>query len=197
MLQTQLDIYFKNYTRALSRLNTHIKLLQPHPKFLSFYQQCLSHELQTLIRQNKITEAINTFKTAPKLLQEDTNIIKLFIQIMNKNPEEFKFLIKMIRKQLKNHSTNNLFKLLPLLPDTNLWVKELEHLTMNNNRNPSLLLALGQLKSKQKLWGSAIQLLNESIDLYPNLDAYKELAKIYLELNQHEQALECLQKVFI
>ncbi|UCE89103.1 MAG: heme biosynthesis protein HemY [Pseudomonadota bacterium] len=67
------------------------------------------------------------------------------------------------------------------------WLKGREH-------NPKLLLALGRLAVRAKLWGKARAYLEASIGAAPSSAAYRELGLLLEQLDESEAAAECFRK---
>lgn len=60
-------------------------------------------------------------------------------------------------------------------------------------RNPLLLLALGRLCLKNKLWGKARSYLEASIGAEPSAAAYRELGTLLESMGEPQQALDCFK----
>ena len=58
------------------------------------------------------------------------------------------------------------------------------------NNNPALLLMLGRLSLKARLWGKARSYLEASLDIQPTADTYQELAHLLEQMGETEQARE-------
>ena len=60
--------------------------------------------------------------------------------------------------------------------------------------DPALLLCLGELCRREKLWGKAKEYLLRSIKLQPTPEAYYELGKLHDMMNEQVQAQVCFHK---
>ena len=61
-------------------------------------------------------------------------------------------------------------------------------------KNPVLLLTLGRLSKRCRLWGKARTYLEASLGAGARADAYQELGGLLERLGQHEDAVECYRK---
>jgi HemY protein len=59
--------------------------------------------------------------------------------------------------------------------------------------NPMLLLMLGRLSLKERLWGKARSYLEASIGFAPTPQAYQELGALLEKMDESEQAMECFR----
>lgn len=58
------------------------------------------------------------------------------------------------------------------------------------NNNPALLLMLGRLSLKAKLWGKARSYLETSLDIQPHADTYQELGNLLEQMGEQDKARE-------
>ena len=73
-------------------------------------------------------------------------------------------------------------------------LKFAEGFLSSHAREPVLLLTLGRLSVKNKLWGKARTYLEESIEINPLPEAYRTLATVLEELGEHGAAAVQYQK---
>ncbi len=73
-------------------------------------------------------------------------------------------------------------------------LKFAEGFLSSHAREPVLLLTLGRLSVKNKLWGKARTYLEESIEINPLPEAYRTLASVLEELGEHGAAAVQYQK---
>ena len=73
-------------------------------------------------------------------------------------------------------------------------LKFAESFLSGHAREPVLLLTLGRLSVKNKLWGKARTYLEESIEINPLPEAYRTLASVLDELGEHGAAAVQYQK---
>ncbi len=62
--------------------------------------------------------------------------------------------------------------------------------------NPTLLLTLGRLCLKNKLWGKARSYLEASISAEPSAEAYRELGELLARMGEEPLALSCFRSGF-
>ena len=77
-------------------------------------------------------------------------------------------------------------------PDKQLLTAE--SYLQNHARDSALLLTLGRLCMRNKLWGKARDYLQESIDVQANPEAYYEFAKLHEFEGDRKQAATCYEK---
>jgi len=73
-------------------------------------------------------------------------------------------------------------------------LKFAESLLAGHARDPILLLTLGRLSSRSNLWGKAKGYLEESIDVKPMPESYRELATLLEKQGEHVAANVYYQK---
>ncbi|PLY12955.1 MAG: heme biosynthesis protein HemY [Sedimenticola sp.] len=66
------------------------------------------------------------------------------------------------------------------------WLKD-------DNRNSVLLLTLGRLSLRNKLWGKARSYLEASIGIEPSVDAYRELGALLERMDEKQKSLTCFK----
>ena len=67
-------------------------------------------------------------------------------------------------------------------------LKFAESFLSSHARNSVLLLTLGRLSARNKLWGKARTYLEESIEINPLPETFRTLASVLDELGEHEAA---------
>src|SRR5690606_17952751 len=67
------------------------------------------------------------------------------------------------------------------------WLKD-------HGRSPMLLLTLGRLCSRLRLWGKARVYYESSVAIHPTVEAYAELGELLESLGELDSARECFQK---
>ena len=73
-------------------------------------------------------------------------------------------------------------------------LKFAESLLSGHAKEPVLLLTLGRLSVRNKLWGKARTYLEESIEINPLPEAYRTLASVLDELGEHDAAMVQYQR---
>ena len=101
-----------------------------------------------------------------------------------------------LRRALKKQWDSALIRLYGLVESVDL-PKQLsfaEHMLADHARDPILLLTLGRLCIRNKLWGKAKIYLEDSIEAQPNPDAYQELASLLEREGNHAAAVAYYQE---
>jgi len=102
----------------------------------------------------------------------------------------------LLTKALKKHYSDNLIEVYGLVKGVSagkqLSIAE-SHL-IEFPKNAVLLLALGRLSLKAKLWGKARSYLNASIAENETIEAYRELGHLLENMNEQDAALDVYRK---
>jgi HemY protein len=78
--------------------------------------------------------------------------------------------------------------------DTLEQIDQAERWLAQHHSDAALLLSLGKLCVRQRLWGKAEAYLDASISLTPSHDAYMKLGQLAEELNKPNEASACFRK---
>lgn len=194
ILQTTLDIHFKQFKKGLERLINYRKLLEPQSQYLDLYRICLLAEIQLALTEHKVIFAFELYKSAPLILQLHPELLKLLMPHLDTHPKLLKSVYKYLKKHLKFSISNELLFAISDFPNPNLWLDLLESFSPKVSQQAAYYYALGKLHARQKIWGVALSELQQSIALEESIPAYTELAQIYLELQQTSHALQAMQK---
>lgn len=102
----------------------------------------------------------------------------------------------LLYKALKKHPHISLLGLYGLIEgkDAAKQLKFAESLLVGHAMEPVLLLTLARLSIKNKLWGKARVYLNKSIEIHPQPEAYRILARVLEELGESEAVTAQYQK---
>jgi HemY protein len=187
-LQLQLDFHFKHYEEGLRRLKPLHETQQEQ------YQRFLSALLSEKIQASEIEAATHVFEKSPKSMQQAPKILAIVAPHFAAFPKTQRKVFKNIKKCLQEKLDGDLLKILPKLSHQNHWIDLLNQLSQQNPGHAELLCTMGVMKAKQKLWGSAMIDLQQSIELKPTTLAYSALAQVYLDLDQSSNALQSMQK---
>ncbi len=68
---------------------------------------------------------------------------------------------------------------------------QIESLAEEHGSNPTLLLALGKICIKNKLWGKARSYFESSIGVMPSVEAYNELGLLLEDMGEQNGAMDC------
>jgi HemY protein len=101
-----------------------------------------------------------------------------------------------IRKALKTAWDDELVKIYGELnlPDRGAQLRQTESWLVARPEDSTLLLAAGRACIRNELWGKARSYLESSIAIRPTPDAYHQLGKLMLQLDEKEAATEAFAK---
>lgn len=142
------------------------------------------------------TEAlIQLWQEMPKAIRADKQVLLSYIsslhQLGKSNLAE-----SLLRKSLKTSWDDALVRLYGLVGGDNpqkqliiaeAWLRE-------RPNDPELMLALGRLSQRNQLWGKARDYLESSLALRAQPDAYAELARLMVQLGEHEKSAQYYQQ---
>jgi HemY protein len=131
----------------------------------------------------------------PRKLQQHFYLIEVYVT------ERLKFddtadCELLLRNALKRQWDNMLVRLYGLVigADTNKQLAIAESWLQNHARDAVLLLSLGRICMRNKLWGKAQDYLQESIDVQAIPEAYYEFAKLHEYEGNKDKATVCYEK---
>jgi len=176
-LQTKIDLHFENYHALVQRLQSEQKSLKNQTWYLSALAKAL---VKTLNADN----AWAWFKSLPKELRSELEILSAFYPWLSTNAQFQIYLDRLIAHP--NPSIEILYFVSNLDPKAE-WIAKLEDISP---QTPMLMLCLGKWYAKQKLWGKALAYLKAS----QSKAALVELAQLYLNLEQSANAMQAMEK---
>jgi HemY protein len=141
-------------------------------------------------------EKLNTiWVSIPRKLKQHFYLIEVYIN------ERLKFddtadCELLLRGALKRQWDNMLVRLYGLVvgSEANKQLAVAETWLQNHPREPVLLLSLGRICMRNKLWGKAKDYLQEGIEVQAIPEAYYELAQLHEYEGSSEEAAECYEK---
>lgn len=138
---------------------------------------------------------VETWKNIPRKLQSDPCLIEIYVSKRLNFPYTSDC-ESILHRALKKQWDGTLVRLYGLVEgvDTAKQLKFAEHMLAAHARDPILLLTLGRLCIRGKLWGKAKTYLEDSIEAQPNPDAYQELAALYERQGDHAAAVSYYQE---
>lgn len=193
-MQAELELHFENYQAALDILINTPKL----QKEMITYHALFKRSLQGLAANKALPDAnalIQLLKKQNPPIQDDLDILLILAPTMKDEKPSRKWLIKKIEAGLAQMTINP--KLLALIAQMTFDAKsyqKYETLLLQQPSSHELFLTLAKMKSKQSLWGAALNYLNQAIKIHPSKEAYTLTAEIYLSLNQNSNALDAMQQ---
>lgn len=141
-----------------------------------------------LVKQNKSDTVNAFFRTIPKSLANNRNIIAEYVRFLLKN-NEFTSATKLLSRTLRNDFSPQLIGLYGMLPANENQLIFAESLLKKNIHSAALYLCLGQLCIKLQLWGKAKYYLEKSNEIEPTALAYEAQGKLHEKLG--EETLAC------
>lgn len=137
------------------------------------------------------TRLSETWAAIPRALRRDHRLVEDYAQYLHERDQEEAAEV-LIRDTLQAAWSDDLIELYGLL-DTGQAPQQIafaEILLRKHPRNPKLLLALGRLCLRAKLWGKARRYLEASISAEGPIEAYRELGHLLEGLGEPERAVE-------
>jgi len=159
-------------------------------------ERMVHRELITIAtRKGKVNDLRGAWQHVPKTLRQDNDMVRHYarcLMILEAHDD----VESLLRDAIKRNWDIDLVYLYGLNktndPDKQLataegWLK-------GHESNPVLLLTLGRLCVRNKLWGKARSYLDASINIQPRSDSYKELGQLLEQLEETEEAAEFFRK---
>lgn len=145
--------------------------------------------LKNLDKLNEVWASI------PKKLKQHFYLIEVYVgeRLRFDNTEDCE---ELLRSALKKQWDGILIRLYGLVSgkDLNKQLQVAESYLGNHARDAVLLLTLGRICMRNKLWGKARDYLQESLDVQPNPEAYYEFARLHEHEGEKDKAAQCYQK---
>ncbi|MBU0744710.1 MAG: protoporphyrinogen oxidase [Gammaproteobacteria bacterium] len=131
----------------------------------------------------------------PKYLHKDSELAAVYVEYLlaNKREEEAENILKMALHKALSERLLELYALLTS-EDPIKQLARAERWLKTKPENAKLLLCLGQICRKQKLWGKAIHYLEKSALIAPDLTVYAELGQIMAKQDDPKSALAFYEK---
>ena len=156
-------------------------------------EKLVHRELLTLATQHGKLEALrDCWQQMPKTLRQDLDMVRHYVRclLLLKANDDAEHLLRDALKKQWDVDLVYIYGLIEgsekdrQLATAETWLK-------GHEKNPVLLLSLGRLCKRNKLWGKARTYLNASLGIKPHSDTYKELGQLLEQLNQPAEAVEC------
>ncbi len=153
-------------------------------------------ELITIATQKgKLTDLRGFWQHVPKLLRQDIEMIRHYARCLM-ILEAYDDVWSLLRDAIKRNWDIDLVYLYGLIKisDVDKQLTTAESWLKGHESNPVLLLTLGRLCVRSKLWGKARSYLDASINIQPRSDSFKELGQLLEQLEEPEEAAEYFRK---
>ena len=158
---------------------------------LRAYAGLLQHAADTSSRE----KLEDLWKDIPRKLQTEPYLIETYVTRRLQFPYTSDCEI-LLRRALKKKWDGALVRLYGCVEsvDTPKQLAFAEHMQAEHARDPVLMLTLGRLCIRNRLWGKAKTYLEDSIDAQPNPEAYQELAALMEREGNHTAAVTYYQE---
>ncbi|MDH5232140.1 MAG: hypothetical protein OEY38_18905 [Gammaproteobacteria bacterium] len=157
--------------------------------------QVVENLLSSLSSSDDMITLHNTWHRIPKSLQHNQNLIALYArQLLARKKTEG--LDKLLSDAIRRNWNNELVYLFGLTPSehTNKQLEMGENWLRQHKNNATLLLTLGRLCMRLKLWGKARAYFESSLQLKPHMETYHALAQLLDILGEHDTATSYYRK---
>jgi HemY protein len=191
------DLYVKN--GCWHELHELLPALRKHgamdsDDFIRLEQQVYEKLLVAAVQNGSIDDL---WGAVPQFLQKNPSLVAIYVKYLldNRRIEEAEIILKMVlRKQLdakllELYATMDSQEPLRHLARAESWLEK-------QPQHAELLLALGRICRRQKLWGKARKYLERSIKLSYNREAYRELADFFAEQADLPKATALYRRAF-
>lgn len=136
-------------------------------------------------------------RTPKGLRQEETLLLAYVRHLMARGADEKAELL--VREAIKKQWSDELVYVYGLLKgsDLNKQLATAEGWLKTHSKNPVLLLTLGRLCLRNRLWGKARVYFESSIGSGPRPETYKELGALLEQLGETDAAMDCFRRGMI
>lgn len=196
-LNTLCHAYTK--TNNIEDLETSLPKLLAHADRAARIQYTVNRSLEWAIKyyDTHTAEAklAGLWKIYHKQLQANPNLLRSYIRTLIKHGQDTAA-EQIIKTQLDINWDETLIQEYGLLNIDNLpqRTKQCEDWLQHRKDSAGLLLTLGRLNKKQKLWGKAKSYLESSLSRKPLVGTYAELAELHELLDEPIDAQRCAKK---
>jgi len=136
-----------------------------------------------------------TWAAVPKALRSDPEIVGDYAGYLQERSED-KQAEKLLREALRHGWNTQLVELYGIIecPEPGKHLSQLEKFLNEHPDDPTLLLTLGRLSMRAKLWGKARGYLEACVGRNGPIDAYRELGRLLEHMNEGDEALQIYRK---
>jgi len=150
---------------------------------------------ELLATSDNVSELENYWKMLPKKAHKDTTVIASYCRSLNKFGKQNEAEI-LIRNTLKQQWSEELVEIYGLLEtaDPGSQLKQAESWLTEHPTNTPLMLCMGRLAVKNKLWGMARSFFDVAVQNGDSNEAFLELAQLLESLKENDSALEIYRR---
>jgi HemY protein len=172
------------------------QLLVPLKKSKTLSKDALLHlEIETyqnILKQSQrsLTDLQTTWKSMPKYLQENIDLLKTYVPYLFKH-NEILIALSLIETVLKRHWNGDLLKLYSLhaYKDVKIQLHTAQKWLTRRPKDFLLFFTIGRLYCHNHQWSEAKHYLEKSIDLSPEPFTYQLLGQVEEQLGHKDSAL--------
>ncbi|QLH42018.1 MAG: heme biosynthesis protein HemY [Coxiellaceae bacterium] len=165
------------------------KLLKPK-EYEQLEQQVYAALLEAAIKSGISDQVNKVWDSMPSNVHLQPDILILYTNYLVKDLQATKA-EALLRDAIKKNWQPSLVNQYGLIPaDTAKQLGQAEGWLKTHMNDPDLLLCLGRLCIREKLWGKARDYLQTSITLEPRAATYSELGQLLEQLHEPEAALQ-------
>lgn len=152
-----------------------------------------------LIKSAVISESTasvnNVWQNIPEGWRKDPAILSAYSDYLIKNNEGDRAEV-LLRDVLKKNWSESLVQRYGLAKSENpsKQLVTAESWLKNHGNDPELLLCLGRICMRNRLWGKAKSYLQSSVQIVPRAEAYRELGQLLEQMNETNEALDAYRK---
>ncbi|MCB1762032.1 MAG: heme biosynthesis protein HemY [Gammaproteobacteria bacterium] len=146
--------------------------------------------LQSAAKSNDGDSLRTTWKSFPPQIRENEAMVMFYANHLKASAAEDE-VVQLLRRALDHDWSDALAELYGSAEASDIAAQltQAEKWLIDRPNNPTLLLALGRLCLKNRLWGKARSYLEASISIQPSPAAYSELGVLLEGMGEKEQAL--------
>lgn len=154
------------------------------------------HLLQDRLEASSLEKLQKIWESMPKWLQTEEQLVTAYVARLIRLGEG-RYAEPVVRAALEHGWRERLVELYGVIPgDAGEQLQTALRWQRSHPRDAYLLLTLGRLHMRQKIWGKARQYLEESVDLGASSSALVLLAALQQQLGDPAQALESIRLGF-
>jgi HemY protein len=201
--QNQVNLMMLEASSELNDWHQSLKILQalekkgamPVEKIRAKQLRAYANIILTAGSTSSLEELKDIWQSVPKRLKKEFYLLEVYVSARLKFPDTSDCEL-MIRKVIRHSPDPLLIRLYGLVIGQNP-AKQLSYIELLMKENPgdsNIMLTAGTLYKRAKLWGKARSCIEKSIALAPTAEAYYELATLFENQGDAENAMLNFQK---
>jgi len=152
------------------------------------------HQLLQAAQDENLTQLQTVWNRIPFTVRSREEMVTTYVNhLMNR--EEYNQVEHILRDSINRNWSDDLVELYGRVPadESARQLTVAEEWLKEQSRNATLLLTLGRLCLRGKLWGKARTYLEASIGIEPTIAAYRALGALLERMEEKEKALACFK----